>query len=54
MMIKIKKLFHDYLGWVYVGKRDGGDTFQPVYRCIICDKRIAQDSQGNFFHLSPF
>lgn len=50
---RIKKFLHDKLGWGYVclGKC-GGDNFQPTYKCRFCDKDLAQDSTGAWFHLS--
>ena len=51
-MRRIKKFFHDFLGWGFPEKRVGGDTFQPTYSCEFCDKELAQDSTGAWFHLS--
>jgi len=48
---RIQKFFHDNLGQGFVEKRVGGDNFQPTYKCKFCDNVLAQDSQGNYFHL---
>lgn len=52
-MERIKKWFHDKLHWGYPrGFQTGGDSFQPTYTCRFCKGNLAQDSQGNWFHLS--
>lgn len=46
------RFLHDILGWGYPAKRCGGDAFMPTYYCKYCLGTVAQDSQGNYFHLS--
>lgn len=53
MKKKIQKLLHDWLGWGFpTGYQSGGDDFQPTQFCKFCDYRLAQDSNGDWFHLS--
>lgn len=47
----LRRWSHGVLGWGYPGIRIGGDWFQPTYSCRYCNKSIAKDSQGNWFHL---
>jgi len=47
-----KKWRHDQLGWGYPIAHTGGDDFQPIYRCEFCHLNLAQDSNGDYFHLS--
>jgi hypothetical protein len=53
---KIQKgFFHDILGWGYSdGYQSGGDSFHPTTFCRFCDGRLAQDSNGDWFHLSDY
>lgn len=51
-MNKIKRFFHNILGWGFPKEKVGGDGFQTNYSCQFCDYKITQDSQGNWFHLS--
>jgi hypothetical protein len=53
-MNKIKQWLHDKLEWGFPQSNHpiGGDGFQPTYECRFCSKELAQDSQGNYFHLS--
>lgn len=54
-MIKdiIQKWLHDKLGRGYPSKhRVGGNNYQPVFECRLCAGELAQDSQGNWFHLN--
>ena len=48
------KLNHDIFGWGFPEKKIGGDNFQPVYKCKFCDKEIAQDSNGDWFHFDDY
>ena len=50
-MNKIKKWFHDKLGWGFPIKLIGGDGFQQNYSCQFCEGELTQDSHGNWFHL---
>lgn len=56
-MKKIKKFVHDFLGWGFpvkaLPKNDGHDGFQMNYSCQFCSDEITQDSQLNWFHLTP-
>lgn len=56
-METIKRWLHDNLKWGYISKPSGykvtgGDSFQPTYTCRFCGGDLAEDSQGNLFHLS--
>jgi len=58
-MNTIRKWLHKRLGWGFPAKGwrgqlvlVGGDSFQPTYLCRFCDKELAQDSTGAYFHLS--
>ena len=51
-MNKIQKWFHDVLGWGYPTTIKEADSFQSTYHCKYCDGKLAQDSQGNWFHLT--
>lgn len=51
-MNKIKKFLHDKLDWGFPALKVSGDPFQPTYACRFCSDRLAQDSQGNWFHLN--
>lgn len=46
-----RKKLHDLLGWGYPLELIRGDSFQSVYSCRFCDKELAQDSTGAYFHL---
>lgn len=50
-MDKIRKFLHDKLKWGYPAYKTASDSFQPIYVCKFCGKDLAQDSQGNWFHL---
>ena len=53
MKKKIQKLLHDWLGWGFpTGYQLGGYGFQPTQFCKFCDYHLAQDSNGDWFHLS--
>lgn len=49
---RIRRWAHDKLGDGYPVQNIGGDSFQPVWSCRYCNGTLAQDSQGNWFHLS--
>ena len=49
---KIADFTHDNLGWGYPKELISPDSFQSVYSCRRCDGELAQDSQGNWFHLT--
>jgi hypothetical protein len=51
-MNKIKKFFHNLLGWGYPLAVLERDSFQPSYACRFCDGKLAQDSNGDYFHLT--
>lgn len=44
-----KVLYHDILGWHYPKKEVGFDGCSYISCCAICNKKIMQDSQGNWF-----
>ena len=46
-IMNVKKKLHDKLSWVYLVLKSNKDN-----RCQFCDDRIAQDSTGDWFHLS--
>jgi hypothetical protein len=61
MKNRIQKWLHDKLKWGFRKRLEGftfnqtvSDSFQPLYECKFCDKELAQDSQGNWFHLVDF
>jgi len=43
------KLAHRFWGWHVPGDSLGFDGATVTTRCSMCDKRIGQDSQGNWF-----
>lgn len=49
----MKKLLHNLLKWGFPLERVGGDNFVATYSCKFCNEEITQDSQGNWFHLTP-
>ena len=53
--MKFKNVFvrfcHNVLDWGYPSEMSEHDSFQPTYRCKYCDKGLAQDSNGDYFHL---
>lgn len=54
MKEKIFKFLHDLLGWGFPKKLIGEDAFQPTYSCKYCEKTLAQDSTGAWFHLEDY
>ena len=53
-MDKIKKFFHDFLGWGFPDGLKEKDEygFQDTYKCKYCKGDITIDSTGAWFHLS--
>lgn len=49
-----KKQKHDFAGWGYpTGLKEKDQYgFQDVYSCKFCNRELAQDSTGVYFHLS--
>ena len=46
----LRRFAHDVLGWHNgMGEVIGFDGASPTSRCDRCDKRVLQDSQGNWF-----
>jgi len=47
--------FCHWIGWGFpISETEiRGDAFQPVYHCMFCDRDLAQDSNGDYFHLTP-
>lgn len=48
----MKKLLHDYLKWGFPKAPAELDIFQSTYSCKFCNRYLAQDSNGDYFHLS--
>lgn len=49
-----KKWMHDQVGWGYpdgIAEKDPYG-FQDSYKCKFCNDHLAQDSNGDYFHLS--
>jgi hypothetical protein len=46
------KFFHNVLGWGYPAYPLENDPFQPTMACKYCDMTLAQDSNGDWFHLT--
>ena len=49
---KIKKFFHDKLGWGFPIKNVWSGKFQSTCSCEFCNNELTQDSTGAWFHLS--